>query len=83
MGSRASACTGGVEKNTTKPASATDEVPAMRQIPSGVFKFVVRVFLRITIRSFYQLDTDFPKALARNIQVFLAFSGGSLSNLSW
>jgi hypothetical protein len=69
--SRASACTGGVARNTTKPASATDEAPAVRQIPSGVFKFVLRVFLRITIRPFYQLDTGFPCMLAKNIRANL------------
>jgi hypothetical protein len=74
--SRASACTEGVAKNTTAPASATDEAPAMRQIPSGFFKVVLRVFLRITIRPFYQLDTDFPYMLARNIRANLLFRRG-------
>lgn len=57
LGSSASACTGGVERVTTTTASPTDEAPASRQIASGVFKLVLRVFLRITIRPFYQLDT--------------------------
>src|SRR5580658_1582289 len=60
-GSRASACTAGVARVTTTAASTTDEAPAMRQIPSGVFRLVLRVFLRITIRPFYQLDTVFPR----------------------
>jgi len=53
LGSRASACTGCVERITTTMASATDEAPARRQIPSGVFKLMLRDFLRITIWQFY------------------------------
>ena len=52
-GSRASACTGCVERTTTTAASATDEAPARIQIPSGVFKLMLRDFLRITICRFY------------------------------
>ena len=53
LGSRASACTGGVESVTTTITSATDEAPARRQIPRGVFKLMLRDFLRITIPQFY------------------------------
>src|ERR1039458_883182 len=52
-GSSASACTVRVEIVTTTAASATEEAPARRQIFSGVFKFLLRDFLFITIPPFY------------------------------
>jgi len=42
-----------VESVTTKAVSATDEAPASRHILSGVFRFVLRVFLLITICLYY------------------------------
>jgi hypothetical protein len=42
-----------VEIVTTTAASATEEAPARRQIFSGVFKFLLRDFLFITIPPFY------------------------------
>src|ERR1035438_6683692 len=45
--SRAFACTAGVESVTTAPTSATDETPARSAIRKGVFRLVLRDFLRI------------------------------------
>lgn len=54
---RASASTVRVAKvTTTNAVSATDEQPANKQIPSGVFRPSVRSFRFITIHPFYQLD---------------------------
>jgi hypothetical protein len=53
LGSRASACTTGVEIVTTAAASAIDEAPARIQIPNGLFKLMLRDFLRRTIHQFY------------------------------
>jgi len=50
---RASACTVGAETVTTTAANANEEAPARKHIRNGVFKFVVRDFLRMTISGFY------------------------------
>ena len=53
LGRRASACTARAVNNTTSATDPTAETPAARQIHSGALRLKLRVFLALTICTFY------------------------------